>query len=628
MTDRTWAAAGTAEPGDPGHRLPRVSCIMPTRDRRPFVAQAVGYFLRQDYPDTELVVVDDGNDAVGDLMPDDPRVRYLRLDAVRPLGAKRNLACQHATGELIAHWDDDDWSSPRRLRRQVGALLAAEADACGLSELLHYRAPQADAWLYRGDGGHNGQAGGNGHNGHVAGCSLVYRRAAWSTAPFLEVNSGEDSAFVARLPGHRVVALADRSLMVAVVHGRNTSSLQLGTRQWAPASLEEVAGLLGADRPFYTALRTGRAAPARRAETPAIAVTVAAAFGVGGYETTAEYLALALSRAGAAVRALPLVGSTPLRDEVRALTRKAPAPFAGQPTILHTWLGAHAGEILRSRNLFVSTMWESDRFPRAWVDILRDVRAVIVPSTFVADICRAGGVTRPVHVVPLGADPDVYHWQPRERRAGLVSLIVGPVADRKNTPLAIAAWKEAFAGDPDARLIIKTTYGYHNYAPDDPRISYVDQREPTGGIGHWYQQADVLLALGNEGFGLPLVEGMGTGLPVIALDAEGQADVCRDAGGLVLPVPAAGRVPYPAPDGTPAGHRSVPDLGAVVRHLRWVDGHRDEARDLGRAASAWVAGHRNIWSLGPGLLDVVGSAGWPAGRRAAPPPPGGGGRRH
>ena len=32
------------------------------------------------------------------------------------------------------------------------------------------------------------------------------------------------------------------------------------------------------------------------------------------------------------------------------------------------------------------------------------------------------------------------------------------------------------------------------------------------------------------GFGLPLVEAMATGLPVIALNSEGQSDVCEDAG--------------------------------------------------------------------------------------------------
>ena len=38
------------------------------------------------------------------------------------LGAKLNLACDYARGEIIAHWDDDDWYAPRRLSTQVEAL--------------------------------------------------------------------------------------------------------------------------------------------------------------------------------------------------------------------------------------------------------------------------------------------------------------------------------------------------------------------------------------------------------------------------------------------------------------------------------------------------------------------------
>ena len=71
---------------------------MPTCDRRHFVGRAIRYFLEQDYPHRELLVVDDGADCVADLMPDDPRVRYIRWSERRTIGAKRNLACEQARG--------------------------------------------------------------------------------------------------------------------------------------------------------------------------------------------------------------------------------------------------------------------------------------------------------------------------------------------------------------------------------------------------------------------------------------------------------------------------------------------------------------------------------------------------
>jgi hypothetical protein len=40
----------------PLNNHPPVSCIMPTANRRAFVPRAVVYFLRQDYPNKELVI--------------------------------------------------------------------------------------------------------------------------------------------------------------------------------------------------------------------------------------------------------------------------------------------------------------------------------------------------------------------------------------------------------------------------------------------------------------------------------------------------------------------------------------------------------------------------------------------
>ena len=54
---------------------PLVSCIMPTYNRREFVPRAIRYFLRQDYANKELIIIDDGTDAIKDLVSDDERIR-------------------------------------------------------------------------------------------------------------------------------------------------------------------------------------------------------------------------------------------------------------------------------------------------------------------------------------------------------------------------------------------------------------------------------------------------------------------------------------------------------------------------------------------------------------------------
>ena len=125
---------------------PLVSCIMPTYNQQAFVPQAIAYFLRQDYPKTKLIVVDDGTEPVQALLPTDDGIRYVRVSTKMTVGAKRNLACEQARGDIIAHWDDDDWHAPHRLWYQVGALLEAGVEMGGITTLLFYDLQTGRAW--------------------------------------------------------------------------------------------------------------------------------------------------------------------------------------------------------------------------------------------------------------------------------------------------------------------------------------------------------------------------------------------------------------------------------------------------------------------------------------------------
>ncbi len=221
---------------------PLVTCIMPTADRRMFVPQAVRCFLRQDYPNTELLILDDGVDPVDDCIPSSERVRYVRLGRKLSVGAKRNLACERAGGSLIIHWDDDDWYPTWRVSAQVKALSEDGADICGTSQLLYYEAATGRAWRY---------AYGGGRSPWVAGNTLAYRRSFWERHRFPEVRVGEDTRFVWGARSARVRDLVEPSLCVATVHAANTSPKSTDGCYWLPHRVEEVRALLGDDLHFY-----------------------------------------------------------------------------------------------------------------------------------------------------------------------------------------------------------------------------------------------------------------------------------------------------------------------------------------------------------------------------------------
>jgi glycosyltransferase involved in cell wall biosynthesis len=232
---------------------PLVSCIMPTHNRRRFVPQAIAYFLRQDYPATELVIVDDGSDSVADLVPALPNIRYHRFERRMALGSARNLACEMASGSLIAHWDDDDWQAPERLSRQVRQFASGRVDLCGTTSLLYYDPAGGRAWRF---------AWPPRLGRWLAGQSLCYRRELWVRYPFPATAVAEDAVFVWNSASRSIAATTNDDSVVALVHPANTVAKTSQCVRCTPATVAEVHALLGPDTDFYRTVWPERTAQA------------------------------------------------------------------------------------------------------------------------------------------------------------------------------------------------------------------------------------------------------------------------------------------------------------------------------------------------------------------------------
>lgn len=220
-----------------------ISCIMPTSAaRKDFIPLAVAYFLRQDYANAELIVLDDGEESVESLIPGTERIRYVRPPgSFSSLGDKRNHACKLAKGEIILHWDDDDWYAPDWISRQVATLESQQADICGLNTLYFFNPALGQAWKYV-----------YSYNKHpwVAGATLAYRKSVWEQQPFRSVDVGEDNQFVWYTKA-RTVAHEHTEGFVSILHGNNTSPKHTHDAQWNPFPVAEIARILGDDFDRY-----------------------------------------------------------------------------------------------------------------------------------------------------------------------------------------------------------------------------------------------------------------------------------------------------------------------------------------------------------------------------------------
>jgi glycosyltransferase involved in cell wall biosynthesis len=109
---------------------PFVTCVLATKNRPGFVEMTVAQFLAQDWPADrrELLILDDSDEGLKPAVAADGRL--VRMPAIAPmgLGEKRNAALALARGDVIHHWDDDDWSGPGRIAAVTVPIWLGRAD--------------------------------------------------------------------------------------------------------------------------------------------------------------------------------------------------------------------------------------------------------------------------------------------------------------------------------------------------------------------------------------------------------------------------------------------------------------------------------------------------------------------
>jgi len=106
--------------------MPKVSIVTPTYDREPTVTALMRWIRNQTHTDWEWWLLHDGPSPYSrgfqDAAAADPRIHYLYERERRSIGAKTNEMLERATGEIIMHFDDDDYYAPTYVETMVAEL--------------------------------------------------------------------------------------------------------------------------------------------------------------------------------------------------------------------------------------------------------------------------------------------------------------------------------------------------------------------------------------------------------------------------------------------------------------------------------------------------------------------------
>ncbi len=106
--------------------MPKVSIVMPTRNRPHLLKTALASALRQIYQDIEVVVSDNycNNEETKKVCEsfDSPRLRYVRTAELLPMPDSWEFALSHARGEYVTILSDDSYLFADTITRAMAAL--------------------------------------------------------------------------------------------------------------------------------------------------------------------------------------------------------------------------------------------------------------------------------------------------------------------------------------------------------------------------------------------------------------------------------------------------------------------------------------------------------------------------
>lgn len=255
--------------------------------------------------------------------------------------------------------------------------------------------------------------------------------------------------------------------------------------------------------------------------------------------------------------------------------------------------------------------WESASFPEQWRDRFAYLDEIWVGSQFMASAISPWA-NCPVVVMPHVVDipllpPCRARWHISDKSFMFLFLFdFHSIVERKNPYAIIEAFRQAFNGDEDVLLVIKTMaadrypeqYVQLQACTRDVRVQFINDTLNREDLLSLLASCDVFVSLHRlEGFGLGMAEAMAQGKPVIGTAYGGNVDFMRSGNSILVPYTLS-KLDQDYGPYVRDSFWADPDVPFAADEMRHLFTDQDYARNVGKRARQTIQEELSVQAVG------------------------------